>query len=327
MMRSRSLAFGLAVAAICAFAWFAFDRREDASESTSERAPGAHVKDEASGSTAAIAPDPKASMLPVAKPAPAAGSKELSTGLANSELPDFLVPPDQAIARLRVLADAGNGDARYELSRRLANCTARALRATQESDERDRQSLELDKTIRTMDVDQLALSILVGQDRIDRHVAERAACAALPEEVRENWIDPIDQLAQSGKTYAMRQYAAFVVAEYDSRDAVVADVDRAIVRRDKARAYLRKAVELGDAEGLADLAEAYFDHRSSAPQLYAIDNYQAYMYAYAASFGPRGQYRNLDWVMSQSAKSLDLGQISNARKQGKLLYDACCRQH
>ncbi len=137
----------------------------------------------------------------------------------------------------------------------------------------------------------------------------------------------IDEAARSGLTSAMRQYTAFVFEEYDSREAVVADVDRAIRRRDKARAYLQRAVSLGDADGLADLAYAYFEQSNGKPQLYAVDNYQAYRYAYAAPFGDRGRYRQLDWVMSQNAKSMNSRQISDACKQGKGLHDACCFKH
>lgn len=326
MMRSKLMILGLIVAAICAVGWFALERR-GVSLFANNRAQGAHVEVEQSGAAAVSARDPLEQMQPLPKPTNDDRSEETSTGSAADELPDFQVPPDQAIARLRVLADAGNSEAKFQLSWRLAGCTARALRASERSDAQDRETLEYDKTIREMDDEVRAVRILNGQGRIDRHAAERAACALLPADVLENWLDPIDQVAQSGKAYALRQYAAFVVAEYDSRDAVVADVDRAILRRDKARAYLQRAVSLGDAEGLADLAEAYFDNRSSAPQLYAADSYRAYLYAYAGSFGPRGQYRNLDWMMSQSAESLDSRQISDARKQGKRLYDTCCRKH
>ncbi|MEP6881694.1 MAG: hypothetical protein ABI866_06860 [Dokdonella sp.] len=137
----------------------------------------------------------------------------------------------------------------------------------------------------------------------------------------------IDKAARYGLTYAMRKYATCILDEYDSREDVVADVDRAILRRDKATTYLQRAVSLDDAEGPSEVAYAYFEQSDGKPQLYAVDNDQAYRYAYAASFGDRGRYRQLDWVISQSAKSMNSRQISDARKQGNRLYDACCFKH
>ncbi|HET9033970.1 MAG TPA: hypothetical protein VFN25_13830 [Dokdonella sp.] len=321
------MVFGVIVAAICVLGWIAFERRGGSLEASSDRAPGAHAEDESSTPLHTATQHPKERPKPKLQPKAyyASDSKNAFINSTIDELPNFLAPPDQAIARLRVLADAGNDDAKLELTRRLSGCTPRALRATQESDERLRWSLEMDQAKRDAGEEVRAIPFANGQGRIDRHLAERAACEALPAEVLENWLDPIDQVARSGDTYAMRYYAELVVNEYDSRDAVVADVDRAILRRDKARAYLQRAVDLGDSEALSDLADAYFNKQTSAPQLYAVDSFRAYLYAYAASFGPRRQYQNLDWIMSESAKALDTQQISDARKQGKRLYDACCR--
>lgn len=327
MTRSRLLIFGMIIVVIGVLAWFALERRGESQVSADKHAPNASVEVDAAGLPELAERQKSAQAQPLTEPKSAVDSKVPASPLTPNELPEFDTPPDQALARLLVLADAGNSNAQIDLSGRLADCTARALRATRQRDESDRRSIEKDRANQKMDEDMRTMRIENTQNRLDQHAAERAACDALPAEVLEGWLDPIDQAAQSGSIYAMRQYAALVVAEYDTRDAVVADVDRAIVRRDKARAYLNKAVSLGEAEALADLAYAYFNMQDSHPQLYAVDHYQAYVYAYAGSFGERGQYRKLDWVMADSAESLDSRQITDARKQGKRLYDACCLNH
>ena len=327
MTRSKLLVFGMIVVGIGVLSWFAFDRRGESPVPADSREPSASVEIKASGSTEVAKRKNSVSVKSPTIPRSDSGSKATSVESTADELPSFSNPRDQTITSLRALADAGNNDARIELSRRLAGCTARALRTSRESDERDRRSIEEDRSKQKMDESWLAGSMENYQNRIAQHAAELSECEALSSEVRESWLDPIDQAAQSGNTYAMRTYAGYVVKEYDSQDAVVADVDRAIARRDKARDYLRRAVSLGDAEGLADLANAYFDNFEHRPQLYAADNYQAYMYAYAGSLAGLPPYRGMDWLMTSSAKSLDSRQITDARKQGKLLFDACCRKH
>lgn len=322
MKRSWIPAFGMITMLLGVLVWFAREQHGDPQAPADMLAASSAAEIEEPAST-----NPSGSQTQTQTPVPSKPDRDPTASpgkSAVSELPDFNTPPDQAIARLRELADAGNRDAQIQLSRRLGQCTTRALRATAKRDDSDRQSIESDRTNGEMDADLLATRIGTAQKRLDQHAAERAACEALPAEVLEHWLDPIDQAAQSGNINAMRQYAARVVEEYDSLSAVVTDVDQAIVRRDKARAYLNRAVSLGEAEALADLAYAYFDMRENRPQLYAVDNYQAYMYAYAAALDERTQYRQLNWIMDQSAESLDSSQISDARKQGKRLYDTCC---
>lgn len=325
MKRSKFLLFGVLIVAIGLLSWFALERGGESPVPADRAAPGASAEVEAAKSPE-LAEHQKPTQ-PLVEPKSAVDSKAPSIASTSNELPDFDTPPDLAIARLRVLADAGNSEAQIDLSQRLAGCTARALRLYRQTGEFIRRTIAKDRANPEMDTGLHAVRIQNLQNASDREVAERAACEALPAEVLEAWLDPIDRAAQSGNIYAMRQYAALVVAEYDTRDAIVADVDRAIVRRDKARAYLNRAVSLGEAEALSDLAHAYFDNHESHSQLYAVDSYQAYMYAYAGSFGERGRYRQLDWVMGDSAKSLDSSQIADARKQGERLYMACCAKH
>ena len=75
-----------------------------------------------------------------------------------------------------------------------------------------------------------------------RRAAFRGACSKVPPDLIAHWLDPIDQAAQSGDSSAMRDYVKLAIAEYDSVAAIVAGVNTAIARRDKARAYLQRAL-------------------------------------------------------------------------------------
>jgi hypothetical protein len=240
-------------------------------------------------------------------------------------LPDWKVPLDQAITQLQALGKAGNSLALSELTYRLKVCTPHALRDALKSDERDRESIEEDVRNEHMDEALRATRISNTQRRIDANATFRGACTKVPPDLIARWLDPMDQAAQSGNTAAMRDYARLAIAEYDSVAAVVADVDTAIARRDKARAYLQRALQLGDREVLLDLADAYFEARDTTPRLYAPDAFQAYAYAYAGlQAGTPQRGNSLDWIVTQSAKSLDAQQLPGAQAKAAQIYEACC---
>jgi hypothetical protein len=271
-------------------------------------------------------PNPVARPQATAAPQPPAvlSPADLAIDAMRRELPGFNVPFGEAVAKLRELDKAGNTSAQIELSRRLSRCTAPALREAAAMDESDRRSLEEDAQNTEMSADWRETRALNSQIRMDAHAAERAACASFPAELLSTWLDPIDRAAKSGRISAMREYASLALAEYDSVDAIVADIDTVIARRDKARGYLQEVIRLGDAEGLADLALEYLDGRKETPHLYAIDSFRAYVYAYAGSLAGLSR---VGWIMSDSSDNLSPGQIEAARAEGQRVYQMCCQGH
>ena len=241
-------------------------------------------------------------------------------------LPDWKVPLDRAVTQLQALGVAGNPLALRELTYRLKVCTPHALREALKSDERDRESIEEDTHDERLDEALRATRISNTQRRIDTNATFRSDCSKVPPDLIAHWLDPMDQVAESGDTSAMRDYARLAIAEYDSVAAVVAGVDTAIARRDKARAYLQRALLLGDREVFLDLADAYFEARDTTPRLYAPDAFLAYTYAYAGlQAGTPQRGNSLDWIVAQSAQSLDAQQLAGAQAKAAQIYEVCCR--
>lgn len=316
MKRSTQvLWFAALVAIFVAFRWL--DGRQSASPQTprADPAPVAAVKPAAP------------SHVPPPAPAPTEPVTTIATSAQQQELPRLDVPLDQAVPRLRELADAGNVDAQFQLTVRLYVCTPVAQRQSEASDERDRKTMAEDANDERWTEAQRATRRRVQQQRLDLNAAERAGCEKIAADLRANWLDPLERAARSGSTAAMRLYAKWAIEQYDSVNAVVADVDNAILRRDKARAYLLEAVRRGDAEGLADLARAYSDGSGREPRLFAADPFQSYLYAYAGSLShglAPVQYGNLEALMDESAKSLDARRLADAQARGRRLYEQCC---
>jgi hypothetical protein len=143
--------------------------------------------------------------------------------------------------------------------------------------------------------------------------------------VRAGWLGWIDRAAQSGNTAAMRGYARVATAEYYDANDVRNDLDAAIERRDKSRAYLEEALRRGDAEALRDLADAYRD--SAHPKVYPFDPAKAYAYAYAGTLAGISRGIDLDRLMEETARSLDGLQLAEAEVSGRSIYEKCCAKH
>lgn len=315
-LRQSGWIFGALVAIALSILWFAIPRARLPGSPQGE--PKASVRrEEPTPRTPQVrsAATPRLEKQPVVSP----------TQAMIDALPDWKMPLDQAVTQLQMLAEAGNSLALRELTYRLKVCTPHALREALKSDERDRESIEEDTHDEHLDEALRATRISNTQRRIDTNATFRSDCSKVPPDLTANWLDPMDQAAQSGDTSAMRDYAKLAIAEYDSVAAIVADIDTAIVRRDKARAYLQRALQLGDREVLLDLADAYFEARDATPRLYAPDAFQAYAYAYAGlQAGTPQRGNSLDWIVNQSAQSLNAQQLSAAQAKAVQIYEACC---
>jgi hypothetical protein len=244
--------------------------------------------------------------------------------------PDYRTPVDEAVRRLHEWADGGDAKAGIQLSSLLRQCTAHELRGAQASDERDRADIAEDATNEKLTDAAHEGRRANSQRRIDDNAARREACGRIPQDLVTHWLDPLDRAAQSGDLDAMREYARVAMVDYEDTAAVVANVDEAITRRDKARAYLDEALRRGDSAALVDLANAYSE--STTTNLYSADAMRTHAYAYAATLSDlRGlaEYdrHQMSWLLGQSAETLDATALARAEAEGRRIYEQCCAGH
>jgi hypothetical protein len=201
------------------------------------------------------------------------------------------------------------------------------LRVRQDSDERDRADIAEDATNETLTDAAREGRRANSQRRIDDNAARREACGRLPRDLVTHWLDPLDRAAQSGDLDAMREYARVAMADYEDAASVVADVDEAITRRDKARAYLDEALRRGDPAALIDLADAYGESTAAWP--YVADAARSHAYAYAATLGDLTEYdrRRVTFLLDESARTLDASALARAEADGRNIYQQCCARH
>jgi hypothetical protein len=302
------------VAAIIAIGW-------TMRKTTSPAAPRAPVASSASRDATSAAAAPAHLE---AKAKPAASQAPPSFGPAHV-LPDSRTPLGEAVPTLREYAEAGDADAAVALSWRLSACTERALTRTRDSEQFLRGDIEREKADDRFTEEQRGERISNLQRQADDYVSERNACLALPADLRADWLGWIDRAAEAGSTAAMRGYARVATAEYYSASDVRDDLDTAIERRDKSRAYLEEALRRGDAEALRDLADAYSD--SAHPKIYAFDPSKVYTYAYAGTLAGISRGNDLDRLMEEVAGSLDSRQLAEAEAAGRRIYETCCARH
>lgn len=272
-----------------------------------------------------VTPPPARTAAPAAAAAP---RRSAPPAVPEHEWPDYRTPFGEAVKQVQAWADAGDTKAAIVLSSQLSSCTPHGLRVTEESDESDRRDIMSDATDERWTESQRETRRINIMRRINENAERRTACAALPRDLVAHWLDPLDRAAQSGDTYAMREYASRAMAEYDGVVAVVADIDEAITRRDKARAYLDEAARLGDTSALVDLAGAYAE--SVAINLYAEDAARAHTYAYAALQAAdltAMQRDRMTWLLDRSARKLDASALAQAEAEGRRLYAQCCSAH
>jgi hypothetical protein len=310
--RARWIAALVIVAAVIAIGW-AMRRATPSADRTPTAAPRKH---NGSLDNTAAAVESKTPTRP--------SQTKPSTAPAHAPL-DPRMPLAEAVQTLRAWAEAGDTDAAIELSWRLSPCTEHALKLAEHSEESERRQLEDVKTEEGVTPEQKAVRIRNVQGRIDEYVRQREACSAQPADVRASWLEWVDRAAQAGNTSAMRGYARMATDEYYDANDVRADLDTAIERRDKSRAYLDEAVRRGDAEALRDIANAYSD--SGRMTIYPIDAAEAYAYAYAATLAGISRGNDLDERMAEAARSLDGSKLAEAEASGRRIYEKCCAKH
>jgi len=128
----------------------------------------------------------------------------------------------------------------------------------------------------------------------------------------------LERAADAGRIQAMLDYSRHAFAGYGGVNDMLSQMDEIARRKQKARAYLRRAASLGEARALLLLGDAY----ASGP-LEKIDPQQAYAYMSAFFRSAAAQ----DWpprlrelYLQTLAQHLDAAQLAQARAQGLQLY-------
>lgn len=318
--RIRWLATGAIPLTLIALGWIAYSSR-------TATAPSAKLELPPQVATHAP-PEPKLRLhVEPPKPARPSGAALVAEPEAEKKLPDWSVPLDAAIPVLREAAEAGDTTAQIEQSVRLSVCTKSSLRRALSADEDDRQAIEDDKENARLTDEMRNARAANAQLRIDTNTYNRGVCTQLPEDVRAHWLDSLDRAARSGSIDAKLQYAQLALSDYDSVDAIVADVDEAITRRDKARTYLLEALESGDQRSLRDLSFAYASRSDSRPHAFPPDTIKSYAYAYAGMLAGAIQPNVFDWMISNNGEPLDGAPLANAQAEGRSIYERCCVKH
>lgn len=318
----RRIAGIIAFSAVAALLWFALHRQAAAPRAASV------VPSPAQSSSPELAPNPSSRKAA----APKIAAQVRAPDLPPHTLPEWNAPLEESVAELRKWSDAGDTEAQRQLTDRLELCTQHGLREAKEGDEIDRWNIERDVQNPRMTDETRAENRELFQSHLDRNARTREACAKLPKDLLDHWLDPADRAAQAGDVMAMLTYAKAALRDYDDVASVAANIDEVIERRDKARAYLEEAARRGDKRALILLAEIQADTRlvlSKSP-LYAKDPAAAYAYAFVASRisdATPSERKNMEWLMSESAKRLDAQALARAQAEGERLYQQCCAGH
>lgn len=319
-LSGRRTAWIVACFAVAALLWVAFHRQGDAPR----MAPGVPSHAQALPREAST---PKAAERKA--PPPRIAEHVRAPDLPQHALPEWDAPLEEAVAELRKWSDAGDANAQVQLTGRLKACTPHALEHAAFLDNLDRASMESEaRNLPGADEHRAAIRD-AAQSRIDRNAEIRAACAKLPKDLRDHWLDPADRAAQAGDIMAMLTYAEGALDDFQDLTSIAANIDEVIERRDKARVYLGEAARRGDKRALVLLAEIYADTQiglSNSP-LYEKDPAQAYAYAFVVSriSGATPHERaNMEWLMAASAERLDAQGLARAQTEGERLYQHCC---
>jgi hypothetical protein len=289
-------------------------------------AESAELSSAIENSPAVLANDPQPLSAPIETPV-AQASAIVETSAAQLREWDMRV--DKAIEILVPMAKAGNVAAQMALSGRLGACTAYSMRKLDERDERSRANLKEYEESSTMEESSRDMQVMNQLMHLESTAKTRAGCAEVSSELISNWLLPLENAANSGDTAAMRRYAEVSVQEYESLEAVVADPETALLRRDKSRAYLFEAIRRGDVHALYDVAFGYAERAELRVSLFSSDTYRFYVYAYArllstAPFEIPMHERTLRWLSSEAAATFDAETLARAEAEGRKIFAACC---
>lgn len=180
---------------------------------------------------------------------------ELVDSVANVDW--WTLPLPEVIERLLALAEAGDMEAAYALGSRSAGCME-TLR--KDSPENLLEAYRRDITIdlgRPRTPEQQALWKLNTDRQFASRLKRYEDCAVLDEAVLADHLQWLERAGASGLDKAQLAYAQYASAEYeDDRGALIADIEEATRRRERAAEWLRRLVADGNEQALSAMVES-----------------------------------------------------------------------
>lgn len=168
--------------------------------------------------------------------------------------PPFPARVDAALRR----AEKGDAEAAAELGALLSQCTGVLLDPEGRKIAAEWQSeLAQVEELRRSDpeaADQMLFNR--GQDH-ERNAAHHAECIAVGLPLLADYHVWLERGARGGSVDAMRGYAMNAFDDFADQNAMLADLDEVLRRRDLARAFLRQAFEHGDVQSISMLAGSH----------------------------------------------------------------------
>lgn len=246
-------------------------------------------------------------------------------------LPSPMIPLDERIAQLQLLASSGRADAMLALGRALLDCRL--------VDPRDDQAIErhwIDFFLRTQSdnaetIDDAAVTEMVSSMK-HRMVDLRERCARVDANGISHWLDWVEQAARAGDTQAMLDYAELAINARRDGEAPTAPADEIARRRALAREYLWRALQRGDCRALGQLALAHagiVGDGDIASTDIAPDAAQAHAFTVAwllwRGHGEASdENANVQGMQAAIATQLGATMLSATQAQGRAIYRQYC---
>lgn len=254
--------------------------------------------------------------------APAAVSPAPTAAAAVAVTPAQTLAFAERRTTLEQRAAAGDAAAAAELGGILANCWRYTPTTTQNIEDAVVNGLAGDvetPLVAGVPVPPELLLLMLQQSQ--QELARRCADVG---NIKWKWKEMaqapalLERAADAGQVQAMLDYAQHAFADYGSTEDMLRDADELKRRKEKARAFLRRALRHGEARAFMLQADAY-----AAGPLEKIDPAAAYAHMSAFFESPAAQ----DWpprlrelYLQIVAQRLDAQQIQQAQERGRQLY-------
>lgn len=283
---------------------------------------------------AAWLPDPSAALAPASRSPEHAAARELSALLGPESAEEramrarrealfqgegrlYLLPPDEAYARLHEPAARGDADAMYVLGRRLAHC-ARLLR-----ERMPEVLLEEYRGMVAAEAKAPEPSVARRQNLARQYREELAAyqsCAKLGDQRASTFVRWLERAGLAGHRRARLAYVEYALDEYEKDDGhLAAHIEEAARRRRLARAWLEAELARGDEEALS----LYIEALDGGSALYPRDRFAAELHRYVLTLmraRRMGQFETA-WARGPYRHSaLTPAQWDEVARRGRALY-------
>jgi hypothetical protein len=232
-------------------------------------------------------------------------------------LPGPDVPPDEAVAALLPLAEAGRPDAMHALAMRLLECPRTILDDAAIRKNKTRLFYWYNGHEPSSDAE-----IAVVANWIEQAAQRRDECTHIDPALIATGLSWLEKSAIAGDTRAMLDYARWGLSDIPGREDILMNFEEIARRRDLAGGFLDNALAEGDCAALRLLAESYSGERGRMDWIHPPDARLAYLYAYAdAQWRPQDESARLS--ADHASESLDLGQRMDVETRGAALSLRC----